>query len=282
MLSLFAGSRIGFMEKFAVLTVNASSIDANAFLHHHVEKSDVAESKDTLEAGVGQPNLAQRIAVLPGLTEAVNSKDDAIDNAIQTGLHDLASALGLRDFYSVHLLNYCDGDFVPSPVPDETMSRKDISKDVIACSKMTTRGPFDLQSSMVQQSGDMSHHAIARLLSLYHIASLSLQVYQRIMIGLYCAAVGSLLLTIALTVANVLCCTFGIGGIAVFAGRWLSTVILLFAASMATCEAVQLSDAINSYGQSVGLIATIGGSFLTLAWTGWFALLSANVLQCFT
>jgi len=68
----------------------------------------------------------------------------SIEKDIQSSLNDVASALAkslrIHDFYSGHLLNYCEGYYTPGPIANLTA---DPSKNVTFCSNHTSFFHFD-------------------------------------------------------------------------------------------------------------------------------------------
>ncbi|KAF2664118.1 hypothetical protein BT63DRAFT_429655 [Microthyrium microscopicum] len=63
----------------------------------------------------------------------------AINQTLQHGLDEFAGSIadiiGISDFYSVHLLNYCQGKLLPGPIPNATFPASKIHRQVTNCSK---------------------------------------------------------------------------------------------------------------------------------------------------
>lgn len=91
---------------------------------------------------------------------AAVSKAQSIPSSVDVGFEDaagdLAKALGLHDFYSAHLMSYCEGYFMSGPVPNASVSREANIKNVTACSNMTINHLFDPQSILQQQLSSSS------------------------------------------------------------------------------------------------------------------------------
>jgi hypothetical protein len=73
-----------------------------------------------------------------------------IQTAVDGVIEDIAHALHIHDFYSVHLLDYCEGYYEPSPIANATASP---TKNVTHCSSQTSGFTFDptaiLQSELL-------------------------------------------------------------------------------------------------------------------------------------
>ena len=76
-----------------------------------------------------------------------NITDDAKDrlgNRIQQGLNDIvdtvAEKLNIHDFYSAHLMDYCEGYYAPSSIGNSTT---DPWKNITRCSNTTSQGGFN-------------------------------------------------------------------------------------------------------------------------------------------
>ncbi|KAI7296941.1 hypothetical protein KC352_g6 [Hortaea werneckii] len=86
-LCLFAGSKKGFMEDYAVVTLNASQIGQSLF-----EDGDSSSSSDS-----DNP-----------LSSFIDDVTSSIEDEIEDTLTSFAKDLGLHDFYSAHLLDFCE------------------------------------------------------------------------------------------------------------------------------------------------------------------------------
>lgn len=85
MLCLFAGSKKGFMEEYAVVTLNVSQIGQNL-----LNASESTTSSNPLS------NLFHDIT-------------NSIEGEINDGIGSLAREIGVHDWYSAHILDYCEG-----------------------------------------------------------------------------------------------------------------------------------------------------------------------------
>lgn len=87
--------------------------------------------------------MVGRAAVTPSSSSS-SSLLGALENDLKGGINklagDIAQALDLHDFYSWHILDYCEGYYTPSPITNAT---SDPAKNVTHCSNQTTFFRFD-------------------------------------------------------------------------------------------------------------------------------------------
>lgn len=70
----------------------------------------------------------------------LNSIENNIKGEVNDVIAGVAKALNIHDFYSAHLLNYCEGYFTPGPLANKT---DDPDKNVTQCSNRTALFHFD-------------------------------------------------------------------------------------------------------------------------------------------
>ena len=73
-------------------------------------------------------------------SSALNSIESTIKNDLNKVAADIAKDLHIHDFYSMHILDYCEGYFTPSPIANLTSSP---SKNVTKCSNTSSTFHFD-------------------------------------------------------------------------------------------------------------------------------------------
>ena len=62
---------------------------------------------------------------------------------INEQIDELRERIGVEDWYSAHMLNYCQGQYEPGEVANATLSQSDISKNVTECAKSRATYKFD-------------------------------------------------------------------------------------------------------------------------------------------
>ncbi|EME88066.1 uncharacterized protein MYCFIDRAFT_85950 [Pseudocercospora fijiensis CIRAD86] len=255
-LCLFAGSHKGFMEDYALLTLNTSRVGQNIF--------NTSESSSST------------------LGQLIDNVTNSIESDIQDLITSTARDLGLHDFYSAHLMTYCEGYYKPGPVPNATLSKDDISKNVTQCSNRTAMYSFDPQEILqkeLNESGtgvDLSDldwpEDIQKGIDAVRISAKATFV-------LYCIAIG--FIGIALVLAAISFCTQGrLSALINVIVDWLAFIVLGIASAIATAIAVKASDVINRYGHDIGVSASKGRNFLIITWVATGLLLLSSILWC--
>lgn len=117
LLCIFAGDKPGYLEHANLLTVNASMLG-----HTAINTSDSSSS-------------------------FISSIENSVKSDINDIVSDIARAINLHDFYSAHVLDYCEGFYTPSPVANLTSSP---SKNVTGCS--TSRAMFHFDPAQIIQN----------------------------------------------------------------------------------------------------------------------------------
>ena len=155
---------------------------------------------------------------------------------------DLKNDLGLKDWYSIHLLDYCEGYYVPNKtnssvapdgVPAPVSPGMKIAKNVTSCTKHTIASDFDPKVA---------------LLILYYV--------------------GSALTGLSLILSCISAFRFG------WAGPFINVVLSLLAffflgvaSALATGISVEAAKLITSLGKDFGIAAYKGSNFFKLTWT---------------
>jgi hypothetical protein len=112
LLCLFAGRKPGVLESYSIITLNTSHIGEFSLN----KSSETSKLFDNLPSGIKNK--------LTGIADNV------------TG--DFAQALGVHDFYSAHILTYCEGIYTPNDT-DPKVDKKNVTK----CSNTTAMFTFD-------------------------------------------------------------------------------------------------------------------------------------------
>ena len=219
-------------------------------------------------------------------TAAAQSEGQTLAGSLQSELNhaagDLAKALGLYDFYSAHLLNYCEGYFVHGPVPNASVPKNTISKNVTACSNTSVMNVFDPQSILQEQLGTSGIDlAELRWPSEISTGLDALQKAQHAMTLLYFVAIGSMFLALVSTVVNTCLYDCGFGSFLTSMADWVAVLTLGLGSALVTATMVEATNLINSYGRDIGVSATAGFQFLALTWVAFVAISIAAILQSF-
>jgi hypothetical protein len=265
-LCIFAGSKPNFLESYSILTLNVSRIGQNL-----VNASSSSSSSSSLSSFFH--NLTDPI---------VNELEEDLNDAAA----DLAEDLGLEDFYSIHIMDYCHGFFEPGPVKNASIHS--IKRNVTGCSNTTGMFAFDPRAALersLNSSGHLAGTTANKVLDSLDFPDdiqkglHALRAAFKAQFVLYCIALGFTFLTL-------LSCIFWF-----FTGGRLgacSDIILAFfaflfmaiASSIATAIGVKGSNVINKYGDDIGISANRGTGFMGLTWAATACLLVASIVGC--
>ncbi|UNI21846.1 hypothetical protein JDV02_007798 [Purpureocillium takamizusanense] len=103
-LTLFAGQKKGFMEDYAVVRLNTSMVG-----HNVLNKSDKSKGGDDGVLG----------SVKGWIDDKKDAAKDKINDVTGNVADKLAGKLGISEWYSLHIMDSCDGSFSPSPTAED-------------------------------------------------------------------------------------------------------------------------------------------------------------------
>lgn len=124
MLALFAGSKKGFMEEYHIIVFNTSTLGQNfieSMAHGDSASTTASATATTTSAsstgifgGVGGI-ISSIEASATGIIGSVESEAASILNDIGNDVADkLADELGIDQFYTLHVMDLCQGDYSPN------------------------------------------------------------------------------------------------------------------------------------------------------------------------
>ena len=256
-LCLFAGHKKGFMEDYSLLTLNTSAVGQTLI--------DSSSSSDSTVS-----NLLNLIpdSITNGITDEINEQIDAFRERI-----------GIEDWYSAHMLNYCEGQYTPDEVANATLSEDDISKNVTECSKSRAAYKFD-PTAIIQQAIDKTGVDVT-LEDLQWPDDIqsginTLNALMVAMFALYVIAICLIFLTLVTSVIGILtsgklsaCLNIGLALLAFLA--------IGLASALVTAVMVKGTDIINDKGNAIGLEASYSDKFLALTWAATGVMLVALI-----
>ncbi|CAC9888142.1 unnamed protein product [Aureobasidium pullulans] len=245
MLCIFAGSKKDFMQEYAIVTLNTSRIGTNVF--------------NTTSSTDSDSNIFESIW-------------DNVTNSIESSLNDkinsFAQDLGLHDFYSAHLLDYCSGYYTPTDLPNATVSKSDIDQNITYCSNRTSFFRFNPTTALEQELNKTGLNITLEDLHWPEAVNdgvHALRVAQKAAFLLYCIAAGLLLLA---TFASLVSFFFN-GRLSAFVdiSLWfLAFLAIALASAITTAVAIKASSVINKHGKDIGIQAQRGNNFMALTW----------------
>ncbi|RAR00064.1 integral membrane protein [Stemphylium lycopersici] len=256
-LCLFAGHKKGFMEDYSLLTLNTSAVGQTLI--------DSSSSSDSTVS-----NLINLIpdSITDGITDEINEQIDAFRERV-----------GIEDWYSAHMLNYCQGQYTPDEVANATLSEDEISKNVTDCSKTRAAYKFD-PTAIIQEAIDRTGVDIT-LEDLQWPDDIqsgidTLNALMVAMFALYVIAICLIFLTLVTSVIGILttgrlsaCLNIGLALLAFLA--------IGLASALVTAVMVKGTDIINDKGSAIGLEASYSDKFLAITWAATAVMLVAVI-----
>jgi hypothetical protein len=248
LLCLFAGSSRTFLQSADIMTLNVSRIGQGDFFNTTAEEDD---------------NF---------LDDLFNTAQEAANDLIGSAADAIADRLNISDFYAVHVMNYCEGEFEPNATD------RDASKNTTHCSGRNALFHFD-PAAIIEEHlpGDITLEdlhwpdEIDDAVHAIRAASIAMFVF-------WC--VGIAFAGFAIIGAAVSSFTDGrLTACGVFVCSVISFLSLGIAAAIATAIMAKATDAINKYGEDIGVSATKGTTFLGLAWGAVAAMLVAMIVS---
>lgn len=124
-LCIFAGSKPGFMDDYNLVTLNMSTLGHN------------------LIPNTKTPAVINNL--FPFIPQNINGATNQLNNIIGDVADELAHDLGINQWYGWHVMNFCEGNYKPSP------TARPVTYQVTECSKPTARFHFNIADVLSQQ-----------------------------------------------------------------------------------------------------------------------------------
>lgn len=242
-LCLFAGHKKSFMEDYHLMTLNTSLL--------------------------GETLLEENRTSSNPILNLLNEIPNEISESINDRIGEITARLGIQDWYSAHMLNYCEGQYTPAEVANATVSESDISKNVTDCSATRAMYKFN-PTQIIEDALNRTTGTEVTLSDLQWPEDIetgirALNALMAAMFVLYIIAICFIFLAFVAAVAAILLS----GRLSACVNFLLATLAFLaigLASALVTAVMVKGSSLINKYGNDVGLEANYGGKFLALTW----------------
>jgi len=247
MLCLFAGSSKSFLQHADLLTLNVSRIG-------HTSLFNTSDGS----GGV--------------FSTLLNDLEGDIDNLLNNVTSDIATALDLPDFFNVHIMDFCEGTYMPNTTD------RHAHENITECSNRTTS--FHFQPTKIVQE----HLPSGITLEDIHWPDEVQKAEQDLKVA-----------SIAMTIFYVIGSTFA--GIALLAAVWdvfangrlsamvnflidiLAFLAIGIASAISTAIIVKAVDTINKFGNDIGIAAYKGATFLGMTWAATAVMLLASMVS---
>ncbi|CAF9929599.1 MAG: hypothetical protein HETSPECPRED_007412 [Heterodermia speciosa] len=232
LLCVFAGSKRGYLENGDLLTLNTSML-----------------GRLTLNTSSSHSSL-------------LNSIESSIKGDINGLVADVAKKLNIHDFYSAHILDYCEGFYTPSAVANLTAHP---SKNVTKCSNQTATFHFDPAKAIQDELKPGINLTDLKWPSKVQDGLTAVKLASNVMFVLYCIGIAA----IGVALIGALIGVFAAGRFAAMINTMLSFLAffaLMLASAISTGVIVKVTDVVNKHGNDIGLAAYQGKTFLGMTW----------------
>ena len=180
-------------------------------------------------------------------------------------------------------MDYCEGYYLPGPVPNSTVPAGSIHKNVTSCSNNTANHHFN-PSAVLQEQLDKSGTGVT-LDDLHWPSGIddglhALDVAQSAVFVLYCIAIGLTFFAFVMAVIGL----FFEGRLNAFANvlvDGIAFIAIAIASAIATVIAIKAAHIINKYGKDIDISANAGHKFIALTWVATVIVFVASVVWCF-
>lgn len=277
-LILFAGSKPNFMEDYAIFTVNTSLLP-QALFTLGLTLSQLNTSR------IGSINTTNSSSSSNPLTNLIHGGESALEHDISSFANSIAKDIGLSDFYSAHMLDHCQGTFLPGPVPNATLPLGKIKHNVTSCSNRTAFSTFDptaeLQATLNETHTGVTLQQLGWPNQLSTDITALRDVFDAVFV-LYCVGLAFAFFSLLTSLFFATPPASGLSRLAAALCHFLITGIaalcLVIASVAVTVVAVKATHVINEYGKDIGVSGDWGGKFLALTWASTGCLLVATVV----
>ncbi|EKD15368.1 SUR7 protein [Drepanopeziza brunnea f. sp. 'multigermtubi' MB_m1] len=240
LLALLAGSEKSFMEDYHIITLNTSTLGHNVF----GSDSDATPTSTSASATASATSTVGRIGnFITGVTDNVTDRvEDEFNELVADVANNLAAELGINQWYSLHMLNWCQGNYKPNATAEGA------SKNITSCTNRTAflsdiNWPDDINRGL-----DALNAAFNAVFILYAI-------------GIAAAGLAIIGSAAAFFLEDSRLISFGNCGLAS-----LSFSALCITSSLVTYVQTKAVNIINKYGNAVGAYADRGGKYMAITW----------------
>jgi len=253
MLCLFAGHKAGFMEDYHILALNTSTLGHNL----------LSTSSNSQAGPIG--------SFFHNITNTIENELDGVLNDVAD---DLSKVLGISQWYSLHILDQCEGSYSPNA------TAKGAKYNVTKCTKDTAMYHFNIEKTINEELENSTLHL--------NLSDLGWPDSIQDKINEATAALDAtfVLYTIGIVAAGLLIITslvsfFLDGSRLVSIGNWglamISFLTLLLASIIVVVFQDEAAKAINKNANDIGVYAYKGKKYLIITWVSVAVMFLATV-----
>ncbi|CAH0015604.1 unnamed protein product [Clonostachys rhizophaga] len=262
-LSLFAGHKQGFMEDYAIARLNVSRIGYDV-----IKSSSSNNSSNSDDDGGFLDSLKDKWNdVKQDVTEKIN---DVVGDVAG----DVAESIGISEWYSIHVMNACEGDYSPNStvsgaslnITNCTTSEAGFHLNMTALmDKELGVGPFDINIADLGWDEKMQE---------------KLDIVNKVLLGLfvlYVLGIGFSGLATILCVAAFLLPENRLVAVGNLLLALLATIVLIIASILITVTVTKGVSEFNNLSEKIGVTIVRGNPFLIISWVAAVVMLVAMV-----
>lgn len=234
------------------------------------------------------------------MSNIFNNIEGGVNNLVNNVTSDIARDIGIHHFYSVYILNYCEGYYVPNATVEPGHAKP--HKNYTRCSNRTSFFHFSPTEVIESElKGGLNLSAIKWPDQIENTAQ-EVKMAVRAMFVFYC--IGIALVIIALVgsfvgfilsgrisaLLNFILCLvcfqhpLKLANTDAHSPSKLAFLALGLASALATVAIVRVRNTVNRHGRSIGIAAYEGDTFLGMTWAATGAMLLAAfiwITECF-
>lgn len=250
LLCLFAGSSESFLPNAELLTLNTSRLGHTSLFN-------------TSDGDGGF------------ISNLINGIEGDINDLINNATSDIAAAFDLHDFYNAHIMNYCEGYFIGNDTPGA-------KENITHCSNRTAFFHFDPTAIIQSELAPSLNLSDLHWPSEIEDAVKTIEVASKVMFVFYILAI----LFAGFSLLGAIWGVFSSGRLSAFINFLLDMLAFLtigIASAISTAIIVKAVNAVNKYGEDIGLAASKGKTFLGMTWAATALMLLASfvwVAEC--
>ena len=259
-LALFAGTNHDMLETYDLLTLNTSRIGYDFFKSHLNHSSSSSSSS----SGGSSSFLGQLFHnATTKIQNAADTIEDKVDQSLEQDLdkayRSLAHDLGLKDFYSIHIMDHCEGYFSPNGTS---------KRNVTYCSNRTAMANFNLTQTLQKGLNSTGDPVTLPDLQFPQVLEDGIHSFKLAFNACFILYLIGIIFTI-----SAFCLGFlGIlreGRMSAFLNMgctWSAFFFLTLASIVTTVASTKAANVINDNGKSLNINAARGENFISLTW----------------
>ncbi|KAH7017598.1 actin cortical patch SUR7/pH-response regulator pali [Ilyonectria destructans] len=245
-LSLFAGFQKGFIDDYAIARINTSQLGQNMIDLPGNDNSTI--SKGDRSDGILDTLTDKRKEITD---EVMVTVEDGLNAVTSYVVDELTEAIGISEWYSLHVLDFCHGFFTPNTSnPSAGFNITGLFELSNILNAEQEIGPYNLTLLDFDWPGDIET---------------AVEILNQVLLVLFILyALGSGLSDISLLLCLIAFCVASSREVRVLSS--LATLSIVIRSVTSTIGAFKGVQAVNEMGGDVGVSALVGMKFIILTW----------------